>query len=291
MTNALVATVVFLLVAFLFLQYEVSLKEAYSKAFGKTSCEASVREHAALKLGFADFSNEIKCPTVKLKIKDKNEEIVKKKIADAMVDCWDQYGQGKLELFKDDNVYCAVCHRITFDKTMQVKGFNDYLATNNVQRQKISYAQYLTTEKTQNSDFLNKFANRITDDTILASQQNEYTIIFTFIKGKKYLNEYYEKAKQMAPGIGLIAIGFGVFKAGGVIGGLVSVVATPAVGVAVGAPISAAGGLLMSVGAIWSGMAAYFAGVPFEHISLVNFVPYNSQYLQNLNCKEIPVKQ
>ena len=291
MTDALVVTVVLLIVAFLFLEYETQLKEAYSKVFGKTSCEASVREHAALKLGFADFSNDIKCPTVKLKIDDKNEEIAKKKIADAMVDCWDQYGNGKLDLFKDDNVYCAICYRITFGKDVQIKGFEDYLAQNNAKGTKIRYSQYLTTEKTQDSDFLNKFSNRIVDDTILASQQNEYAIIFTFIKGKQYINDYVEKAKQMAPGVGLIAIGFGVFKAGGAIGGLVSAVATPAVGVPVGVTISSAGALVISVGALWSGFSAYFAGVPFENIQLVNFIPYNAQYLQNLNCKEIAVKQ
>lgn len=292
MTDALVATVVLLLVAFLFLEYETQLKEAYSKAFGKTSCEASVREHAALKLGFADFSNEIKCPTVKLKINDKNEEIVKKKIADAMVDCWEEYGQGKLKLFKDDNIYCAICHRITFGKDIQVKGFTNYLAMNNPKGQKISYLQYLTTERTQNSDFLKENENQIIGDTIIASQQNEYTIIFTFIKGKQYWKEYRNKAAYIAPGVGLFALGIGVIKVGGVLAGIATSTGFGApVGVVISVGSLSTGGFLMASGALWGYISSFIEGVPFEHIEIINFIPYDAQYLQNLNCKEIPIKQ
>ena len=286
MSDAIVITVVLLLVAFLFLEYDVSLKEAYSKIFGKATCEASVRAHAALKLGFADFSDEIKCPTIKLKIDDKNEEVVKKKIADAMVDCWDQYGQGKLDLFKDDNVYCAVCHRITFDKDIQVKGFLRYLADKNPKQGSISYIKYLSTEKTQNSDFLNELSNNYVDDTILASQQNEYAVIFTYIKGKQYLKDYTNKAGHLAPGVGLMVFGAGVvFKVAP------AALTAPIIGIPLAAKTAAAGTVIFGIGALWSYLAVTYGGVPCEHIALVNFIPYDSQYLQNLNSREIPIKQ
>ena len=294
LTDSLVVMIVILLTAFLLLKYEANLKEIYAKAVGESTCEASVRTHAALKLRYADFSGDINCPTVKLKIDDKNEEIVKKKVADAMVDCWDQFGRGKLELFKDDSVYCSICHRITFDKEIKFNGFMKYLAEEKLSKQakgeSITYLQYLTTEKTQNSDFLNELANRKIDDTVLASQQNEYAIVFTHVKGKQYLKEYAAKAGNIAPGVGLIIIGVGTFKAGGIVGGAVSAVATPLVGVPVGLTISSAGALLISIGALW-GYAAYFIeGVSFEHISLISFIPYDAQYLESLNCKEIPTK-
>ena len=294
MTYSIVSILVILITAFLLLNYEANLKEAYSKAVGKTTCEASVMGHAALKLRYADFSGEIKCPTIKLQINDKNEEIVKKKIADAMADCWDQFGKGKLELFSDDSVYCSICHRITFNKEIQIKGFTGYLANNNPSGQKISYLQYLTTEKTQNSDFLTGLSNNHIDDTILASQQNEYATIFTYIKGKKYLEEYVEKAKYITPGAGLMVFGAGlVFKSPVIAAAVASVSgpAAPVAGVVAGGIAVSVGTITFGVGALWSYLAATYAGVPFEHISLINFVPYDAQYIQSLNCKEIPIKQ
>lgn len=299
MTSVLISVFVLLLVVFVVIKHEATLREAYSKAVGKTTCEASIKGHAALKLKYADFSGEINCPTVRFKIDDKKEDVVKKKIADAMVDCWNQFGKGKLELFSDDSVYCAICHRITFDKNVQVKGFTEYLAKTNVPGQKISYIQYLTTAKTENSDFLNVLTNQKIDDSILASQQNEYAIIFTYIKGKKYLEEYVEKSQKIAPGVGLMVFGVGAIKASLVVSAAI-VSWSPASGplapaVAAGATAIAGTGITVGtitfgVGALWSYLAATYSGVPFEHISLINFVPYDAQYIQSINCKEIPIK-
>ena len=190
MTYSLVAFVVILITAFVLFDFYGGIKEAYAKATAKQTCKASVKIHAALKLRYADFSGEIKCPTVKLKIDDKNENIAKKKMADAMYDCWDQFGRGKLELFSDDSVYCTICHRTTFDKDIKVSGFTKYLADNNPSRGKISYLQFLTTEQTDYSEFLNHIKNKKIDDTVDASKNSDYAIIFTYIKGKKYLEEY-----------------------------------------------------------------------------------------------------
>lgn len=291
LTDSLVVIFIILLTAFLLFKYESNLKEIYAKAVGKSTCEASVRTHAALKLRYVDFSGEIKCPTIKLKIDDKNEEVVKKSIADAMVNCWDQFGKGSLDLFKDDSVYCSICHRITFNKEIQVKGFLKYLAEKNPKGGKISYTKYLTTEKTQNSDFLTGLANNHIDDTLLASQQSEYAIIFTYVKGKQYLKEYAYKAAYVSPGLGLIGIGFGVIKVGSALAGLATFTGFGApVGVIVEAGSLATGGFMMAAGALWSYVAFFIEGVPFEHISLISFIPYEAQHLENLNCKEIPTK-
>ncbi|MBI2656389.1 hypothetical protein HYX03_01465 [Candidatus Woesearchaeota archaeon] len=290
-TYTVFAILIGLIVAFLIFNSEAAIKKLYTKAGEKETCKASVQSHARLKMRYADFSGEIKCPTVKLKIEDKNEESAKNKIADAMYDCWDQFGRGKLDLFSDDSVYCSICHRITFDKNVKINGFTNYLATKTNPGQKISYLQFLTTEQTQNSDFLKELENRKIEDTIDASKKDEYAIVFTYIKGKKYLEEYTEKAKYTAPGIGIIALGFGIFKAGGIIGGAVSSIATPFLGVPVGLTISSTGGFVMAVGALWTYVAPFMSGIPFEHISLISLIPYDAQNLQTLNCEKIPIKQ
>lgn len=292
MTYSMVAVVIILITTLVLFNFLGNVKETYAEETAKQTCKINVQAHAKLKLRYADFSGEIRCPTVKLKINDKNEEIAKKKLADALYDCWDQFGRGGLELFSDDGVYCAICHRITLDKEIKVNGFTEYLATKNAPGQTLTYSQFLTTERTPNSEILNKYENKKIVDTIDALKNNEYAIIFTYIKGKKYLDEYSTKAQYTAPGLGLIGLGFGIVKVGGAIGGMISatVIGAP-VGIAITQGSLATGGFVMSVGALWSFLAGYFAGVPFEHIALVNFIPYDAQSIQNLNCREIPVKQ
>jgi len=42
--------------------------------------------------------SDIKCPTKYVKVDATNDEEIKKELADIVYDCWDQFGQGKLEL-------------------------------------------------------------------------------------------------------------------------------------------------------------------------------------------------
>ncbi|MBI2647072.1 hypothetical protein HYW99_01225 [Candidatus Woesearchaeota archaeon] len=288
---SMVSILVLLITALIFFKFQGGLREVYAETLEKQTCKTNVYAHALSKFRYADFSGEINCPTVELKIDDKNEEKSKKILADAMFDCWDQFGKGELDLFSDDSIYCTICHRITFDTNIKINGFMEYLANEKPPRQKMSYLQFLTTERTQNSAFLKEFENRRIEDTIDTSKNNEYAIIFTYIKGKRYLDEYLEKAKATTPGIGMVAIGFGIFKAGGIIGGAVSTIATPLGGAIVGGIISSAGGVVMTVGALWTGLTLYFSGVPFEHIALISFIPYDAENIKSLKCIEINIRQ
>jgi len=272
----------------------IKIKEASAEEAAKQTCKISVQTQAKSKLRYADFSGEIKCPTVKLEIKDKSEDAVKKKLADAMYDCWDQFGRGKLELFLDDSVYCAICHRITFGDDAKISGFKEYLATNNAPGQKISYLQFLTTEQTQNSDFLKELENKKIDDAIDASENSEYAIVFTYIKGKKYLEEYAKKAAYTAPGAGLMIFGAGLVWYSGPIAAVVAASSgpfAPVTGPAAWSMAVTAGTISFGIGYVWSTLALKYAGVPFEHIALVSFIPYDAQSLQDLNCRELPIKQ
>lgn len=292
MSIALVATVVLLITLFVLLMGESKLKSIYLSSVSKQSCKASVQESSKFLLRYSEFATKLNCPTITLKIHDKDSEIIKKKIADSMADCWDNFGRGKLDLFADDNVYCTICHRITFDKGLKFKGLTDYIATKNAPGQDITYLQFLTTERTENSEFLKDKESKQVDDTIDASMENQYAVVFTYIKGKKFMQERLAEAKYVAPGLGIFAIGFGVFKLGGVIAGATSITG---VGTAVGGTVATAGVLVMAVGTLWEYVTVYLASqsndVPFEHIASVSFIPYNAQSLINLNCKETPISQ
>ena len=106
-------------------------------------CRFSVLEHSKLKYNGLDFSEEIVCPTEQITIKGdlrkkEAQESAKRKIADSMAKCWSQFGEGKLNLFQGEGIFCAVCSVIEFEnpRTPQLSGFVDYFY---VQKRHLSY--------------------------------------------------------------------------------------------------------------------------------------------------------
>ena len=155
-TKSAVSIIIILVTVVLLVNFLFSVRKGYADIVAKEECKVGVNAHAKSRLRYKDFSGDIKCPTVYLKITHEKEDVIKKKIADAMYDCWDGWQNGKLDIFADDSVYCHICTRITFDKDIKINDFANYLATKNIPGQKISYLQYLTAERTQNSDFLDE---------------------------------------------------------------------------------------------------------------------------------------
>jgi len=285
-----VALIILLVGIILFVNFQGNLKAASMEFAAKETCKISIKETSALRLLYKDFSGEIKCQTQNIKVED--AKIAKKEIADAMYDCWDQFERGKPDLFADDNVYCAICHYINFSENIKLSGLNNYLATQKPQNEDATYLDILSAERTENSKFLNELENSKIYDELDASKKSDYAVIFTYIKGKKYLEEYSKKIGYTQIGLGIAAVGtVVVFKGGPAAAAISSSFLTPAGGVAVGLFVSGAGAMLFGAGTIWSYVAWNYAGVPFEHIASVSFIPYAPQALQALNCKELPVKQ
>lgn len=80
---------------------------------------------------------------------------VYKVLADEMVDCWQIYGEGKLnyigETFTKD-LYCSICSQVAFDNSLDMfenneidqKDFYLYLEQTKLSSKEISYLKYLT---------------------------------------------------------------------------------------------------------------------------------------------------
>ncbi|MEM2933029.1 MAG: hypothetical protein QW622_02370 [Candidatus Pacearchaeota archaeon] len=96
----------------------------------------------------------LQCKTIQLEIKDTDEEKIKQKIANAMYDCWDMLGEGKIDftgtLLREGPVRrCIICSKITFDDSVKKKlagkeiEIYDYLLTTIIPVKNITYAQYL----------------------------------------------------------------------------------------------------------------------------------------------------
>lgn len=77
--------------------------------------------------------------------KDEREERIKKAVADEMYYCWDQFLQGKENLFGDPTVYCSLCSVITFHETdAGVKGLSDFLVNERASGGEMSYYAFLS---------------------------------------------------------------------------------------------------------------------------------------------------
>ncbi len=148
----------------------------------KQVCKQSIELRATTKLKFISETQTIDIP-IKCKSKNdfiKNENDFKKInqiIANDMYDCWDQFGEGKLDfLFSRDffdNTYCFVCSKISVANTSlqnkDIIGLGDYLKNEEIPNLGQTYANFLYPEKvvkemssfTTNSlsiqDYLNNF--------------------------------------------------------------------------------------------------------------------------------------
>ena len=145
-----IATLLLLVVIF------ARIRDIGENSVDKEACKQSIRLNAHTKLtsvvGFDAgkylvdrYGNvvNIQCATEYLVVKGDKPEILQKKIADSMVDCWQMYGEGDLEVFDTkDNNYCAVCSRLEFKEETQLPGFTKFLMTNQAPRQETTYLEY-----------------------------------------------------------------------------------------------------------------------------------------------------
>jgi Ca2+/Na+ antiporter len=237
-----------------------------------------------------EFVSDINCPTQEVVIKEKldtkdGQTKAKKQIASAMYDCWDQFGEGKLELFESKTgteMYCVMCHHITFkQKDKEIKGFVDYLSDNTIPgSSEVTYTEYLTGYQTLETlsvfkENMDNFMQQHDAKEIITS--SDYAVTFFY-----YKQGYIDKIKSTALGM----VGGAVV---GTVGGGLSV------GVVVGAVTISTGG------AAAIGLAIFALGTSIGAVvgsdksadwnSGVMLVPLQSENLKDLKCGYLPAKQ
>jgi len=173
-----------LLMAFGYKIYQGSEKNAYL-----TRCQMSVISYSKLNsLPFnratSDSAN-IDCPTQFLTVSKSTPRLMKKDVADLLVECWKNYGEGRLLLFKpSDEAFCSVCSVIQFeDKKVKLDRFNSFLMAErapvrNKDGSSPLYFDYLASYATD-PKIKTEFENMPSD--IDGSQK--YAIIFAYYKG------------------------------------------------------------------------------------------------------------
>lgn len=94
----------------------------------KTECMTSVQSNVQWRKISSVFAEDIRCPTQDITIKEdldtaKGQNTAKSHIIKSMEDCWEIYQKGNVDLFTDENTYCAICAIFDFeDKDKEITG-------------------------------------------------------------------------------------------------------------------------------------------------------------------------
>lgn len=255
----------------------------------RTRCRNSVMAYAKLnRLPFGDQvadAADIDCPTQFVTIEKDTPVVMRREVANMMYDCWNNYGEGKLQLFSaTSQKFCGICSVFQFeDKSVQLDGLSSFLMTEKIPGKNRagvspSYYDYIAGSSgvQTDPDVVDKAKQA---DTNFLDGSQRYVILFTY-----YKQSYWSKVKGFLVGAGIGAATVLVAGAITVIsGGTLAVVAAGVVkvgfttamvvGGAVGA--AASGGNLATHGADWD--------------SRLVMVVYNTDALKELGCEELPI--
>jgi hypothetical protein len=285
---SMVTAVIFVITLIFSILFAGEIKEIYFGVVDKSTCKSSVAVHSASCLQGLP-AQDIKCPTINMQIKDNNEEITKGKLAKSLYDCWDQFGRGENEICGGEGIYCSICSYITFEnKNLKIEDFSGYLSNHNAPGSNIKYADFLSGGKAISEEFQSEKEKKTIKDTLDTSVQDTYAIIYVQIKDKDQIKNYLEITKSELPGVGVMAVGFGIFKVGSAITGLSWWTGG---GLIAGVSTQITGGVIMLGGALYSYIAGYLNGVSFDKVSYVYFGPYNAQAFRDLGCTDLPASQ
>lgn len=210
MFSYIVVIIIFLIILLIFISFQLRIKDTTEQETSKTICKASVKKAALMNNILRVFESEINCPTSDIYIDTKDENFAKAKIAESMYDCWNQFLEGKENLFSDENIYCSVCSRVHLEDP-EIDEFSRYLATKKVPGKKYSYLDYISGYSTQGSEeVLGKLSisqlKELENETIYP---DDYAVIFVHAKGKDHLEKLSDhfSGKTTAGKIGYIGAG------------------------------------------------------------------------------------
>ncbi|MBT7903487.1 hypothetical protein HN587_06510 [Candidatus Woesearchaeota archaeon] len=229
-----------------------------------TRCKSSVQSHARMiSLDLDDQpGNEIDCPTKYLTLKGSKEAQLKKEFANEIFYCWNNFGEGKLQLFSaTDDKFCVVCSVISFQKKdLQLERFDKFLQTKKIpvkiRDRRYTYAEYVSGGHQTNTGVVDNTGQP--DNTFLDTSKT-YAVLFTYFK-----ESYWSKLKGALWGAGIamaaiIVVGVVIVATGGSAAPLVALVLTKAGSLATAAIVvsggaagaSAVDGNTLTSGADW----------------------------------------
>ena len=262
--SAIILSVVVLI---LYMAFLFTYRQGVRDLTDSEICKTSVTSNAFLRYDKISGKIDIKCPTLYVPSDSSKKNVVFQTLALSLADTWNEFLEGKSEIFDtttDD--YCVIRRVIEFKQANKFQGFFDYLLQNNPPNIGRPYFTYLT------SISVDKGARTLRDNINLKQADvidtsTPYAAVFVMAKTKN---------------IGKVE---GAEIGAGVLGGLATVgVIGSGVGIPLGATIIASGLATGSYGGFILGSSS-----AADWTSAMLLVPYNQESLNKLNCIKLPV--
>ena len=237
----------------------------YREIINKETCHQSVMLRSMQGIGeITKRKIPLRCKTEHIIISESDEEQIKKKIANAMYDCWWMLGEGKLNFFPSKLTrenYCIICSTIEFKSRARDKKIDiyTYLKERTIPSKDESFLEYLSNGNSE-----------IVGEAELLDTNKEYAIVFSFFKGEFLTNIL------MSSGTAIIGA-----KAGAIIGTIV-----PGPGTVVGTGIGfIVGGVLGNL--IQSSWKKFVSSREKDYFASLHLVEYDPQEIRDIGCTDL----
>lgn len=219
------------------------------------------------------------CPKGYEKVSVKNEDDIKRELANSMYDCWWMLGEGKIDVFGASvtpgwEQTCSICSITAFDSEIQTKyptitGFGDWMINNDIPGKKITYWQYLTNSPAVYNSSITK------DDRYETTKR--YATTFSFNKASIF--------SELATAT--LSCGIGA-KLGAPIGGAIGSV-VPLAGTGMGLIIGGVGGCVTGFYGGFELQSAWekLIGQKRDFYASVLFIPFDVESIKQFGCQNI----
>ena len=297
--EATLVTILFVVVFIVLLLHLQNLQPIISNSASRSLCRQSVTIHAGKPLEV--FRGSITCSPEHVLIPDslsteQGQLHAKQAISRALFTCWEDFGQGKLDLFTTQGVYCNVCNWIDFQDTHgKVLGLTTYLGHATVPYRDISFLDYFSGYETPHfHDYMNDPALFDAKEAGAAPDIDDtgkrYATIFVYARGEDGINRIKDTINDW---VTPTSSGTGGRFIGGAVAGIVGFV-----GGGIGPFLLFGTG---PVGWITSGLASVtvfgltlhtfssYTDKP-QWMAFPRVVPYTPESFQKLGCQRLEVK-
>jgi hypothetical protein len=186
-----------------------SIAEASDANTIKTRCKTSVTAYARIKsmpsIPFTDGATgsaaDIQCPTRYITIQKAEGNSMRREIADLMMDCWDNFGEGNLRIFTGFETYCAICYVFQFeDKSTKLTGLPSYMMLTKApiirEKRHPTYYEFITGDTARETDIS---AAKGSADLNALDGSKRYAVMFTAANVNMW-NKVKQKSKLWAYG-------------------------------------------------------------------------------------------
>jgi len=266
-----------LLIVLIFILVKVKLQA--TKLVEDSECKTSIINHATLlKTTGEAVATDIYCPTKYYTLPGKNDDEIKKGLAEAMKTCWGTWGKGQMNLFPDEGYYCNICYVIDFkDKSKKITGFSDYLTKTPIKPDDtMTYADYLAGYASEKADpsVISQFQEKGATSTIDTSKK--YATIFLYAKGDSSMKRFLE---------GMDALGWESAGGGATTGAIIGIV------IGIAASSTGIGAIAAVIGFVGGGLFGYGKSADVHWTSVIVFSEYTTDSVKKIGCEISPVKQ